>query len=96
MVSEIERSMATDVPGEILCYATMYPIDDKLNSDDPLLAYKATSDPDTLYFHQAMKEPDRKEFELSMRLLWLLCSRFHFPLLGSSFFDVTLLHCSKS
>ena len=27
---------------------------------DPLSAYKATSDPDTLYHHKAMKEYDRK------------------------------------
>jgi hypothetical protein len=25
----------------------------------PLEAYKATSDPDTLYLHEAMKEPDK-------------------------------------
>ncbi len=27
-----------------------------------LLAYKASSDPDTMYYHQAMKEPDRPKF----------------------------------
>ena len=27
---------------------------------DPLSAYKATSDPDTLYHHQAMKADNRK------------------------------------
>ena len=34
---------------------------------DPIMAYKATSDPDTMYLHQAMKEPDRKEFVTAMQ-----------------------------
>ena len=31
------------------------------------LAFKSTSDPDTMYLYQAMKEPDRKEFLKSMQ-----------------------------
>ena len=31
--------------------------------NDPLYAYKATSDPDTMYMHQAMKEPDKDKFK---------------------------------
>ena len=27
-----------------------------------LIAFAASNDPDTLYYHQAMKEPDREEF----------------------------------
>jgi hypothetical protein len=27
-----------------------------------LIAFKATLDPDTMYLHEAMKEPDKKEF----------------------------------
>ena len=30
------------------------------------MAYKATSDPDTLYLHQAMKEPDKHNFIKAM------------------------------
>ena len=30
--------------------------------EHPLVAYKATSDPDTLYLHEAMAAPDRKQF----------------------------------
>ena len=33
---------------------------------DPLSAYKATSDPDTLYHHQSMKADDSKELLLDM------------------------------
>ena len=30
------------------------------------MAYKATSDPDSMYLHQAMKEPDRAKFLTAM------------------------------
>ena len=43
------------VEGELLAYLAM---DERT---DPM-AYKATTDPDTMYWHQAMKEPDRDEF----------------------------------
>ena len=33
---------------------------------DPVLAMKAQTDPDTMYHHQAMKQPDRAEFEQAM------------------------------
>ena len=32
-----------------------------------MLAYKATSDPDTMYHHQAMKQPDWPQFRQAMR-----------------------------
>ena len=66
MTSEIARATAGDVEGEIYCYATMFPDDDAINQVDPLLAYKAVSDSDTLYYHQAMKEHDCEEFRDSM------------------------------
>jgi hypothetical protein len=44
----------------------MFPDDDRIEWDNPLLAYKATSDPDILYNHQAMKEQDKEEIESSM------------------------------
>ena len=39
---------------------------DSIADIDPLLAFKATSDPDTLYYHQAMRQPDREHFKLAM------------------------------
>jgi hypothetical protein len=44
----------------------MFPDDKKIDWDDPLLAYKAVSDPDTLYYHQAMREDDKDTFRSSM------------------------------
>ena len=34
--------------------------------DDPLVAIKAQSDPDTMYHHQAMKQSDHKLFQKAM------------------------------
>ena len=30
--------------------------------EQQLLAFKASTDPDTMYYHQAMKEPDKEQF----------------------------------
>jgi hypothetical protein len=35
--------------------------------EDPLMAYKASTDPDMMYMHQAMKEPDRDHFIEAMQ-----------------------------
>ena len=32
----------------------------------PMLAYAASADPDTMYYHEAMREPDRQEFIKAM------------------------------
>ena len=45
----------------------MFPNNDRWNYRDPLLALKAVSDPDTLYYHQAMKEEDRDMFKECMK-----------------------------
>ena len=34
--------------------------------ESTIMAYKATSDPDTMYLHQAMKEPDKDRFLQAM------------------------------
>jgi hypothetical protein len=36
-------------------------------SEQHLLAYKASTDPDTMYHHQSMKQPDREEFKEAMQ-----------------------------
>jgi Reverse transcriptase (RNA-dependent DNA polymerase) len=43
-----------------MCLTAMYPMED-LNTD-PLMALAATSDPGTLYYHQAIREPARSKF----------------------------------
>ena len=44
----------------------MFEPSDINQSLDPLLAFKATSDPDTMCHHQAMREPDREDFKFAM------------------------------
>ena len=56
------------VDGELFCLETMFPHDPPASPNDSLLAYKAaTSDPDTMYHHQAMKEPDAEQFMNGMQ-----------------------------
>ena len=52
--------------GEIYAFSTLFPIDDVDHNQDPIFAYAASADPDTLYHHQAMKEPDAPLFREAM------------------------------
>ena len=55
------------IEGEIYCIETLFAHDicDPL-FDEPLMAFKALSDPDTLYHHEAIQQTDQKQFELAM------------------------------
>ena len=65
MYTEIERNAETK--GEIFAYETMYPRGSgSACQQRPLLAYKASTDPDTMYMHEAMREPDKVEFLKAM------------------------------
>jgi hypothetical protein len=56
MMSEGGDANSDTVPGEIFVLQTMFSDDpDSEMESHPLLGYKATSNPDTLYLHQAMK-----------------------------------------
>ena len=71
MATEISACTRDDIEGELLCLEAMFPdhVDDyhKLRMEqDPLYAYKATSDPDTMYMHEAMREPDADQFKAAM------------------------------
>ncbi|KAI2502092.1 hypothetical protein MHU86_12322 [Fragilaria crotonensis] len=65
--TELSEATRNDVEGEMFCYVAMFPDDDRWAYRNPLMAYKAVSDPDTLYYHQAMKEEDRAKFKESMK-----------------------------
>ncbi len=41
--------------------------EENVAEDDPIVAMKATSDPDTLYLWEAMKEPDFDKFQEAMQ-----------------------------
>ena len=75
MKAEISNSTVDDIEGEIFCLQAIYP-DIKMDpfqqelENDPLLAFKATADPDTMHMHQAMKQLDKKQFIKAMRKDW--------------------------
>ena len=54
----------TEIDGELLCYSTIH------NPTPDIEAMKATSDPDTMYMHQAMKEKDKEFFKQAMKKEW--------------------------
>jgi hypothetical protein len=64
MVKEAQSGQG-DIEGEVFCLEALFP-DAQVDDTDPLLAFKATTDPDTMYMHEAMREPDREEFRAAM------------------------------
>ena len=65
MYTEIKRNPKTK--GEIFAYETMYLRGSGLAClQCPLLTYKASTDPNTMYMHEAMREPDKVEFLKAM------------------------------
>jgi hypothetical protein len=56
-----------DIPGELFSLSAMFPNSATDHDEFPLLAHVARSDPDTMYMHEAMKQPDRKQFLQAMQ-----------------------------
>ncbi len=62
-MAEIQKQTAHDIDGE--CLEAMFPYQEE--DRHPLVALKATADPDIIYMHKAMKEPDKEEFLCTMQ-----------------------------
>ena len=63
----VGSSKLQEIPGEIFCSEALVKeaqASQYLNSNP--IAMKASSDPDTMYMHQAIKEPDRDKFIMAM------------------------------
>ncbi len=60
MMAEIRVHTAKEVGGEIFCLEAMYPF--REDNEHPLIAFKATLDPDTMYLHEAMRQLDKVNF----------------------------------
>ena len=60
-----DPSPSAPAAGELFCYSALFPIHDE-PIGDPLQAYAASADPDTLYYHEAKKESDFSEFLKAM------------------------------
>ena len=57
------------IPGELFSLTTMFPVDDKMDQlHSAFYCYKAADlDPDTMYHHQTMQQPDCKLFCIAMQ-----------------------------
>lgn len=69
MTAEIEQGAEN---AEILAYQSMFPRDDDHQENgmivNDILAMKAKADPDTLYLHEARRQPDWGKFQEAMEL----------------------------
>jgi Reverse transcriptase (RNA-dependent DNA polymerase) len=66
---EVEITLnGSAIPGEIFCLQSLFPDSTSSSEEEqnPLTAYKATADPDTMYMHEAMRAPDRQQFIQAM------------------------------
>ena len=59
------RSLPPSLAGELVAY-TQTNDEGRDLQGDPIECFKAMSDPATLYYHQATKEPDHKNFKYVM------------------------------
>ena len=64
MVKDNQTRTRTEVKGEICCYQAMFPEDCSDNNENisqlnPLMAYKSTTEPDSMYLHEAMQQEDK-------------------------------------
>ena len=67
MVKENKTRARKEVQGEIFFHQAMFPEDCPDNNDNlthlnTLMAYKATSEPDSTYLHESMQQEDKTEF----------------------------------
>jgi hypothetical protein len=56
-------------PGKIFCMQSVFGLEEEPHPDEgPLLAYAATNDPDTFYYHQVVHQPDFEQFQRAMEM----------------------------
>lgn len=70
MKAELSKATVGDIEGELFSFQAMFPNYAGFPEKDPIQVYKATSDPDTMYHHEAMKQPDAVEFRVAMDKEW--------------------------
>ena len=68
-VAKEARMMEEDTEGEVLSVAATL-LHHQCQENDQLLAFKATSDPDTMHMHQAMRQKDKESFKEAMKKEW--------------------------
>ena len=66
----LQSNQRGDETQEIFALATMFDKGATEYDEDPLMIYKATSDPDTMYHHEAMRQKDASMFKEAMAKEW--------------------------
>ena len=65
-LAEEAKSNGDEIPGQLLTLNAMFPKDDTVGNQPEVYAYKATSDPDTMYYHGSMRQKDKVAFLQAM------------------------------
>ena len=60
------NTIKMQVAGEIFGFEAIFESLEIYQDVNPIMAYKATSNLDTMYHHQAMRQPDKEEFKTAM------------------------------
>ena len=63
MTTELEH---LEIKGEMFCYEALCPEVEYIGNLHPIMAYNASTDLDTMYMHQAMKQHDKDDFVNAM------------------------------
>ena len=66
MMTELSQDTSSNY--ELFSYQAMFPRDDHCDIEPTLYAMKAKADPDTLYLHEARRQPDWADFSDAMQL----------------------------
>jgi hypothetical protein len=64
MITQALGTTGNQVEWELLCNKAMF--SDAETERDVLYTFKTTADPDTMYLHQAVKAPDKEQFNEAM------------------------------
>jgi Reverse transcriptase (RNA-dependent DNA polymerase) len=64
LITGSTKQDGNQVEGELFCQGSMFP--EGKDENDVLYVFKTSTDPDTMYLHQAMKEPDKEQFKDAM------------------------------
>jgi hypothetical protein len=60
---------SSPAPAEIFCMQSVFGLEEEPHPDeDPLLAYAATNDPGTFYYHQVVHQLDFEQFQRAMEM----------------------------
>jgi hypothetical protein len=68
LIEALEAQVSEDT-SNFVAYETLYEpnMSTEIEDQDPLLVFAASADPDTMYLHEAMKQPDKPQFKQAMK-----------------------------